>query len=52
MIKTYLFAIFVFVLSFITLYAAGNTEVKWFKAGITIIFSAMVSMLVTFNIFR
>lgn len=52
MIKTYLFAIFVFILSFITLYASSESNVRWFKAGITIIFSAMVTMLVTFNIFR
>lgn len=52
MIKTYLFAIFVFLLSCITLYAASESNVRWFKAGIAVIFSAMVSMLVTFNIFR
>ena len=52
MIKMYLFAIFVFVLSCITLYASSECDTKWFKAGITVIFSAMVSMLVTFNIFR
>ena len=47
-----LFAIFVFALGFVALYSAAVCEQKWFKAGISIIFSALVSMLVTFNIFR
>ena len=52
MIKVYLFAIFVFALGFVTLYSSAISEVKWFKAGISVIFSALVAMLVTFNVFR
>ena len=52
MIKVWIFAIFVFALGFVALYSSAICDKKWFKAGISIIFSALVSMLVTFNIFR
>lgn len=48
----YLFALFVFILGLGTLYCAVNSEAKWFKVSISVIFSALVSMLVTFNFFR
>ena len=48
----YVFAIFIFLLGFITLYSIAVSEVKWFKMGISVIFSALVTMLVTFNVFR
>ena len=46
------FAVFIFILGFITLYSMAVTEVKWFKMGISVIFSALVTMLVAFNVFR
>lgn len=52
MIMTWIFAIFVFALSFMTLFISSYSDKDWFKNAITVIFSAMVSMLVTFNIFR
>ena len=52
MVKVVLFAFLVFTLGFITLYSSALSEAKWFKIGISGIFSALVTMLVTFNIFR
>ena len=48
----YFFAIIVFILAFVSLYTASISDVGWFKAGIATVFSVLVSMLVTFNIFR
>lgn len=52
MAKAVIFALFVFILGFVSLYSSAICDKKWFKASISIIFSALVSMLVTFNIFR
>ena len=51
MIKMWLFMILVFALGFAPLYIAMIIEEKWYKIYISIIFSAIMSMLVTFNIF-
>ena len=48
----YFFAIVIFALAFVTLYSMAVSDVFWFKAGITVVFSVLVSTLVTFNIFR
>ena len=48
----YVFAVFAFLLGFVSLYTASLSDVVWFKVSISVIFSALVSMLVTFNIFR
>lgn len=47
-----LFMILVFGLGFVTLYSSAICDKRWFKACISFIFSAIVTMLVTFNIFR
>lgn len=52
MIKVALFMILVFSLGFITLYSSSICDKKWFKVCISFMFSAIVTMLVTFNIFR
>lgn len=51
MIKVALFMILVFSLGFVTLYSSAICEMKWFKIFISCMFSALVTMLVTFNIF-
>ena len=48
----YFYAIVVFALGFTTLYCMSMAKQTWFKMGISIIFSALVSMLVTFNLWR
>ena len=52
MFKVWLFAILVFALGFTALYSSAICDKKWFKACISVMFSALVTMLVTFNIFR
>lgn len=52
MIWRVIFAIVVFLLGIVTLLSAAVCEKMWYKAGISVIFSAIVTMLVTFNIFR
>jgi VIT1/CCC1 family predicted Fe2+/Mn2+ transporter len=52
MFKVVLFMILVFSLGFVTLYSSAICDRKWFKAFISVMFSALVTMLVTFNIFR
>lgn len=51
MILKILFAIFIFVLGFTALYSSAICDKKWFKACISVMFSALVSMLVTSNMF-
>lgn len=52
MVKMWLFITVVFVLCIITLYSSFVSEERWFKVFISVIFSSLVTMLVTFNIFR
>lgn len=52
MVKMALFMILVFSLGFVTLYSSAICDKRWFKACVSCIFSAIVTMLVTFNIFR
>lgn len=51
MILKILFAIAIFALGFVSLYSSAVCDKKWFKACISIMFSALVSMLVTSNMF-
>ena len=48
----YLFGVFVYILAFISLYSSSVSDVKWFKVAIAVVFSALVSILVTFNMFN
>ena len=51
MILKILFAIFIFALGFTALYSAAICDKKWFKTCISVLFSVLVSMLVTSNMF-
>ena len=50
-LKVGLVGLVIFALAFIALWSSANSEPKWFKAVISVIFSFIVSVLVTSNLF-
>ena len=48
----YFFAIVCFILAFTSIYTSSVSDVTWFKLTITTVYSILVAVLVTSNIFR